>query len=50
MTLGWGWRVESALAPEKRGPTPVGRTGGILRRDAATPRQLAPEVIMVMFV
>ena len=28
----------------------MGRTGGILRRDAATPRQLDPEVIMVMFV
>ena len=28
---GRGRRVKPALAPEKRGPTLVGRTGGILR-------------------
>ena len=40
----------AGIGSRKEGTHAVGRTGGILRRDAATPRQLAPEVIMVMFM
>ena len=48
MRPGGGRRVEPALAPEKRGPTLVGRTGGTLRPRPGVMKMLVVKILPAM--